>query len=567
LYSLNYFHQQDLEKIEETLLNELTSEIDATMTRFMETFQVVVTYSQVTDISDNDQELLLQQLMDEFPELMEASFISVSEDFYGQEKSKLNRLKEGFADETDLVSQAKMDKFKQAAERKFYIGPVYYTLKGPMVTVSSPVKNTPKEEEGLAPSVIMVLTGEIRLLAPQKAIMQTMLGNSGYVYLRDNNGFVIADSIGKMKVGDAAAFSAQEQMASYKNYQGEEVYGMSRMLSTLNASVIAEWPVSDADQILNEVKKQVAAASVLVLLAAGILSFIMAIRIVRPIKQLQAGAVSISEGKFDQKVEINTKDELEELGEEFNKMSKGLKRLQELKNEFVFVAAHELKAPVTVIKGYLSMIMGGDAGKVSDKVKEFLDPVDQANKNLLKLVEDLLEVARSDAGRIEIKVKPVDIAPVVESVAVQFAGVARQKQMDVVYQKSAEQTLVMADPDKVKEIAMNLVSNSVKYTLASGVVKVWHEVKDGMFITYVKDQGIGISKENQKKLFEKFYRIKSIGTEEVPGTGLGLWIVKELLEKMGGWIKVESEGDSTAEQIPEDKRGCTFTFALPLASK
>lgn len=115
---------------------------------------------------------------------------------------------------------------------------------------------------------------------------------------------------------------------------------------------------------------------------------------------------------------------------------------------------------------------------------------------------------------------------------------------------------VLADPERLKEIMVNLIGNAIKYTLGSGTITIAHEVKDNKLITKIKDTGMGISPENQKKLFEKYFRIEDDKTKDIQGTGLGLFIVKQIIEKMNGRIWVESE----------EGKGSTFSFALSVGS-
>jgi len=363
VYSLNYFHKLDVQSIEQTLLNELSAEMDANLKQIMSTFQLQVTFDQTTDIALPDQHLILQQLMDQFPELEEASFISASSSQYGQETSVLNRSADGeFTADSDLTNQQLIEKFKIAVSGKNYISQVYYTIKGPMVTIAAPVKNTPKEGQ---PLVIGVLSGEIRLAALNRIIYQAQLGSSGYLYLQDGNGILLAHSLGDKGVGSELPKRILPELVSYQSFWGQKVSAMSRQLKTLNVSLVAEWPVLDADQIVNTVEQQIIWASLLVVLLAIFLSFYLASKIVRPIKILENGAALVEAGKFDSHVTINTHDELEQLGGAFNKMIDGLKRLEELKEEFVFVASHELLTPVTAIKGYVSLLVEGDAGPIS----------------------------------------------------------------------------------------------------------------------------------------------------------------------------------------------------------
>lgn len=552
IYSLNYFHKLDLQTIEQTLLDELAAQMDAAVKQIISTFQLEVTFDQTTDIALNDQHLLLKQLMSQFPELEEASFISASGSQYGRETSVLNRSSGNFAQSSDLSDQSQIEKFKNAVLGKNYISEVYYTLKGPMVTIAAPVKNTPKSGQ---PSVIAVLNGEIRLEALQRIIYQAHLGNSGYLYLRDNNGFLVSYSQGKGQIGRAVPQHLSQELGTYQNFWQQKVFGMSRKLKSLDANLVAEWPTNDADQIVNTVEQQIIWALFLTIALALLLSFYLASKIVKPIKILEAGAAQVSEGKFDRHVKIDTRDELEQLGGSFNKMMDGLKRLEELKEEFVFVASHELRTPVTAIKGYLSMVLGGEAGVVSEEAKRMLKQVTASNDRLIQLVEDLLQVARSESGRLVIEVAPVDISGEVTAVLNELEPLAREKNIALNYAQTARPPQVLADAARFKEILINLVGNAIKYTPGPGQVNVTHHLRDGALETSVSDSGIGMSAEEQAKLFEKFYRVKNLETKNIQGTGLGLFIVKQIVEKMDGKIWVNSQSG----------RGSVFSFSLKLA--
>ena len=555
IFSLNYFHKLDVESIEQTLLDEISAETDDTINRVVSTFQLQVTFDQTTDIALSDQHLLLQQLMVQFPDLQEASFISTSDSQYGQETAVLNReLPDEFAPSGDLINQKNVEKFQLAAKGQNYVSPVYFTLNGPMVTIATPVKNTPKTG---AATVISVLSGEIKLTALHRIIYQAHLGNSGYLYLADNSGFMIEHSLGQGQPGMYIAPMPQQNLASYTSFWGQKVAGMSRKLKSINLNLAAEWPTADADQIVNIVEQQIIWASVLVVLLALALSFYLASKIIKPIKILESGAALVAEGKFDKHVDITTQDELQQLGEAFNKMMDGLKRLEELKEEFVFVASHELRTPVTAMKGYLSMVTSGEAGPVSPQVMDMLKQVSTSNERLMRLVEDLLQVARSEAGRLTIEVAPIHIGEQVLGVLKELEPLAKEKNIVVGYAPNPELPIVSADPSRVKEVLINLVGNAIKYTPAGGKVIINHQLQEGQLVTNIKDNGIGMSREEQQKLFQKFYRVKNSNTKNIQGTGLGLFIVKEIVEKMNGKIWVASESG----------QGSIFSFSLQLAKK
>lgn len=201
------------------------------------------------------------------------------------------------------------------------------------------------------------------------------------------------------------------------------------------------------------------------------------------------------------------------------------------------------------------MIEDGDAGPIPPKIKEYLDPVMQSNMRLVTLVNDLLEVARQEAGRITIQTSKIDnLGMSISAVIKELKPLADEKQITVIYDDRAVKP-VMADESRVKEVIVNLLSNAVKYTLGSGKVSIWHDIRENMLVTHVKDSGIGIPKEAQAKLFEKFYRVQDERLRHVTGTGLGLFIIKQLIEKMNGKIWF----------VSEPGQGTTFSFSLPLA--
>jgi len=316
---------------------------------------------------------------------------------------------------------------------------------------------------------------------------------------------------------------------------------------------LVEWPLEDADSLIRDVRGQIVMFALFVIVAVVLLAPLFARRLLMPIRALEEGAAAIEHGDFARKVDIRTRDEMEELGSAFNRMAEGLKRLQELKNEFVFIAAHELRAPVTAIRGYLSMVFEGSAGPISKKMKEYLEPVEQAAGRLARLVDDILEIARSEAGRIKIQVFALDIRESVRTVLTEAEALALPKKITLSYDRPKDILLVLADTVRIREVLMNFVSNAIKYNNEGGWVKIYHEYEEGRIATHVEDNGLGMSKEDQEHLFQKFFRASSAKTQMIEGTGLGLFITKELVEKMGGTVWFRSE----------EGKGTRFSFGLP----
>lgn len=231
------------------------------------------------------------------------------------------------------------------------------------------------------------------------------------------------------------------------------------------------------------------------------------------------------------------------------------KRLERLKDEFVYVAAHELRNPVAAIRNLLNVIFDDKRLTIDPLLREYLLKLQEADDRLIQLVDELLEVARTEAGRLKVALSPQDVEEHVKSVFAELRPTALAKEVELRYSAPTQRTYVLADATKFNEILANLIMNAVKYNVVGGKVTVGHEVKGPLLVTTVTDTGIGISTEDLPNLFVKFWRSEDMAVREQAGTGLGLFIVKQLVERMGGTIEVKSTHG----------KGSTFSFTLPLA--
>jgi PAS domain S-box-containing protein len=217
------------------------------------------------------------------------------------------------------------------------------------------------------------------------------------------------------------------------------------------------------------------------------------------------------------------------------------RELDRMKDEFVSLVSHELRTPLTSIKGYVDLLIDGDAGEVTEEQKEFLEIVKNNSDRLVLLVNDLLDVSRIEAGRINLRVQPVDLAGCIDEVATSLRPLMEQKRQSLKLEVSADLPQVRADRDRVVQILTNLLSNAHKYTLEGGAVTVRAQASEDEVQVEVSDTGVGMTAEERDKLFTKFFRAQNPATQNVGGTGLGLNIVKSLVEKQGGRIWVTSE--------------------------
>lgn len=235
--------------------------------------------------------------------------------------------------------------------------------------------------------------------------------------------------------------------------------------------------------------------------------------------------------------------------------NKKLRALDEAKSEFVSIASHQLRTPLTVIKGYISMLVEGNFGKINDRVKESLLKVYESNERLIRLVENLLNISRIESGRLHFSFEEVNFESVVDSVYEELETSAQAKSLDFKLQKPKKSCPVsLIDQEKIRQVVMNLVDNAIKYT-NSGKVEISIKNKEGAILFCVKDTGIGISQVDLDKLFKKFSRGTDISLVHTEGTGLGLYVAREIVEAHHGRIWVESTGVG---------HGSSFYFELPI---
>lgn len=235
------------------------------------------------------------------------------------------------------------------------------------------------------------------------------------------------------------------------------------------------------------------------------------------------------------------------------------KELARLKDEFVFIAAHELKAPITHLRWNMAEFFSNKAMQESatPEIQEMMRIVKKASDSLVKLVTDLLNVARLESGMIKVSVHPTDLIAIVQDMVLQFKSDAEKQgiTLSFEYDQSKKIPFAMSDSERLKEVFSNLISNAIKYNKPQGSVEVQVRHDKELLEASVKDTGLGLSEEDMKHLFGKFWRAPE--HKDIEGTGLGLWITKQLVERMGGKIWAESKKGV----------GSAFFVRLPIASE
>jgi len=225
--------------------------------------------------------------------------------------------------------------------------------------------------------------------------------------------------------------------------------------------------------------------------------------------------------------------------------------------ETISIVAHQLKNPIAIIKGYLEALLAGDRGEINLSQKEYLGDALFNVKEMSKTIDNLIEASRIDAKEYKLNIKPVSLEEVTFRVLSDLSQWAEAANCKIIFQKQKNLPSVLTDPVKIKQVISNLISNAIKYNAGRGVIEVSVLLKktEKEILFSCKDNGIGIPKEDYKKVFTKFYRSEKAIEIDPSGSGLGLYINKAIVELSRGKIWFAKN----------KKRGTTFNFSLPIA--
>jgi signal transduction histidine kinase len=301
-----------------------------------------------------------------------------------------------------------------------------------------------------------------------------------------------------------------------------------------------------------------AAAGAVVL--ALLLGYFLSWSLIGPIQRVVGRLGGIASGDFSRHVEVANRDELGDLASRVNQMNDELQRLyRELetvsrhKSEFLANMSHELRTPLNAIIGFSEVLVDRMFGELNEKQDEYLKDIYASGQHLLSLINDILDLAKIEAGRMELEAADFDLPGAIDNALILVRE--RASRRGITLGQSVDERLgpIRGDERKVKQVLLNLLSNALKFTPEGGRIDVGAEVRDGVAEVSVKDTGVGIAPEDQEAVFEEF---RQVGTadKKVEGTGLGLALSRKFIELHGGKIWVTSALGA----------GSTFTFTLPL---
>lgn len=579
--------EQDAAELQAEIASVTADRTRVFVRRKIERFSDMAAAVSLYDLGSKEQQLLVSLLVRKDGSFTDASII----DARGMEVLKVSDRRVYFP--SDLADQSKSAKFNKAIKGENYISRVYTSDKSqPYVTLAIPLWGT-------AQSIVGVLSAEADLSFLWEAIGEIRFGTAGYAYLIDQHGNLIAHKdpqlvLQKMNLRQTDGVEKFLRNPTRSDpspaHQGQglmdrPVLSTYAPLPELGWAVILEEPLDAALANVEKLKRYaLALLAISLFVGAAVITWVSG-RMTGPIRELHEGAKTIGSGNLDYRVNIGTGDEIEWLGEEFNKMAAELKasyatleqkvkdktaelektnseleqgnrsllKANKAKDEFLSVMSHELRTPLNVVMGYIGMIKDGLLGEINAEQQRALDKVVTRSSDLLKMITEILQATSLEAHAVGVELQEVSLGSFLDDLKSNYE-VSVKEDLSFAWDYPLELPIMRTDGEKLKHILQNLINNAIKFTERGQVtVSARYNPRAKAVEFKVADTGIGIQKEMLPAIFEMFRQGDSSETRVHGGVGIGLYTVRKFTDLLGGKIEAASEPG----------KGSIFTVTIP----
>lgn len=388
------------------------------------------------------------------------------------------------------------------------------------------------------------------------------------IWLVDSYGFVYSvsdskfDSLKGMQVFTKSLEELRlnqifEIKGTYSNLikEASHIYGIpiyvdSNKGNIFCGGIIMITPLSEIKDPLKNVYRIIWAAAVFAIIMSSFVIYYFSERIIiKPLAAINNVAKKISKGEVQKRVEINSNDEIGELAESFNYMADSVEKAEKARREFISNVSHEIRSPITSIKGFIGGIIDGVIPR--DKEKYYLSITYEEIQRLTRLVNDLLDLSAIEAGQFRLRIDELDINEIIRITVIKFETKIREKKLNVDVLFNEEHQYVAGDRDRLIQVMTNLIDNAIKYSDEGGIIKICSKVRGEKVLVSVFNNGPLIAKEDLPHIWDRFYKADKSRTSKI-STGLGLPIVRNILTQHGEDIWVENK----------EGEGVVFTFTL-----
>ncbi len=586
VYLVTLTHRIDVASLEKTVALQAATEAKKVIDDTASFLQLTVTFEQFLPIAfeptNNQQSFLLESVLREDSSITDAAIICTTGSVcdHGVETSRWVRSGATIAPTQVLRQRAGDPEFISAQKGQTYISPVQFASATPYAIFAAPVLNKRGE-------VIGVLSAVVMLEKIQAIATDVKLGEGGYVFLTNDQGYVIAHP-DRGQIGSSAAAlppvrdliannaATETHAANYQSATGSSVSGAATLVERTHWIAVAEWPRQETEAIVRTILLQIAGFTILSLIIIAIIASRVAFRLIQPIAQLNQGTSVIGGGNFNYRVHIKTGDELEDLGANLNKMAENLKGLEEvralrmrtdllaeslrkeqelskLKDQFITTVSHQFNTPLAAINWALSPL--NEARVNPQKMRESIDIIAKSQKEIAAIVSDLLTLSEIGFQYQKTKTKQTDIAGLAQKIIDAFSPIARARNISLALEKKTSDAVAQVNEFTMTKALENLIDNAIGYSNDGGSVSVTLSGDDAAITVSVADAGIGIPADDQQSIFQQFFRAKNAVIKKNVGTGLGLYIVKTIVEGHGGTVSFTSA----------ENQGSTFVANFPRA--
>lgn len=312
-------------------------------------------------------------------------------------------------------------------------------------------------------------------------------------------------------------------------------------------------PIYEINETLKEVYKIILTSMAVALLIVTILIYYTSQRISRPLTKINKITKRIASGEFHRRLDIKSNDEIGQLSASFNNMAQELEKIEEMRKEFIANVSHELRSPLTLIKGYMKGIMDSDISE--EKRKQYVNIAYEETERLTELINNLLDLSKMESGNYPLNIVKFDINELLRRNIIKFGNKLEEKDINVEVEFAKDSLAVFGEQESISQVVSNIIDNAIKFMNNNDNLTIETNIKDKKVFISIADTGVGISKEEQKNIWKRFYKGDKSRSRQVKGTGLGLPIVKEIIKNHKENIWVESEAG----------KGTKFIFTLDLA--
>ncbi len=315
-------------------------------------------------------------------------------------------------------------------------------------------------------------------------------------------------------------------------------------------------PMPEMEQSLYQMYQVGIASIFIVFLFAVVVSYVTSKRMTRPIKNMNEAAKVIASGNFEHRVEITSNDEFGELAKSFNHMAESLQNNDKTRRDFIANVSHDLRSPLTSMQGFLTAMLDGTVP--AEKQEKYLHIVLEETLRLSRLTEGIVDLSRAESSKIILDESDFDLNELIRDNINLLEPQLNEKNAVIKAILADQITMVHGDIDKISRVIQNLLSNAVKFSSVGGLIEVETTKTDRKkVLVSIKDFGVGISQEDQKYIFDRFYKADQTRNQDMQGSGIGLAIVREFLQAHNEGITVKSVAGE----------GSTFVFSLKLAEE